>query len=565
MTIYAGKTFINPEKTITAFSSSELLSAFKQIEAYKNNYFLIGYIRYEARFAFAGSDYTSKHPLLYFEAYTRYDDFIKPPAKDTYLEVKNTLTFNEYKQAIEAIKDEIKNGNTYEVNYTYNYNVHAEGGPFELYRSLLEKQTTPYNFYMCNEYDTVLSFSPELFFRLVSRSDGKRHIITKPMKGTIRRGKDSAEDAKLKQFLQDDIKNRAENVMIVDLLRNDLGRVAELGSVEVTRLFEVETHPTLHTMTSQVEADLKNETSLFDIFRAIFPCGSVTGAPKISTMNIIDRIEEGGRDIYCGAIGLIEKNGDCEFSVPIRMLQKKARADCYTYRVGGAIVWDSTAEDEWVETITKTKFIHGNFKLIETMKAENGIIHFQKEHHERIKKSALHFGFTYNDDILSIKGEKDGMLRFLLAKDGSSTIEYKPIREANNNCIRISPLSVQSSDEFLQHKTTYRPLYTVDYTTIYDEIFFNEKGELTEGSRTNIVLEIDEALWTPPLSSGLLNGIYRQYMLERGICGEKVLCKDDLLRADKIYCVNSVRGKNEVALIPEFRYNTKVGLQSRQI
>jgi para-aminobenzoate synthetase/4-amino-4-deoxychorismate lyase len=549
MTIYAGKTFKDPEKTIIAFSDAELVSAFEQIEKYKNNYYLAGYIRYEARFAFAGSEYKSKYPLLYFEAYTGYDELKNLPAKDIYPEIKNSLTFNEYKKAIQTIKNEIKNGNTYEVNYTYDYNVYFDGSPLELYYSLLEKQKTPYNFYMENKYDTVLSFSPELFFNLAVSANGKRHIITKPMKGTVRRGRDSSEDSHLKQFLQEDIKNRSENVMIVDLLRNDLGRIAELGSVRVTRLFEVETHPTLHTMTSQIEADLKGGTTFFDIFRAIFPCGSVTGAPKISTMNIINRVEKGERNIYCGAIGLIEKNGNCEFSVPIRILQKNIDDDCYKYRVGGAVVWDSTAEDEWIETITKTKFIHSNFMLIETMKAEDGIIHFQQEHNERIKKSAIYFGFRYNDDILHIKPEKDGMIRFLLTKNGLATIEYKTINETKNNLIQISPLHVNSGDEFLRHKTTYRPLYNVDYTKVYDEIFFNEKGELTEGSRTNIVLEINGRHWTAPLSCGLLNGIYRQYMLDRGKCVEKILTKNDLLHAEKIYCVNSVRGIKEVKLI----------------
>ncbi|MDR3301757.1 MAG: aminodeoxychorismate synthase component I [Spirochaetaceae bacterium] len=552
MIVYADKVFRNPKTVIVAFSTEEFQDAFKQIERYQKDYYLAGYIRYEARFAFAGLSYQKKLPLLYFEVFESFAKFEQPASQDVYLEAKSSISFEEYQYAIAAIKDEIRNGNTYEVNYTYDYHIECDTDPFALYCSLLDKQKTPYNFYLHNQYDTVLSFSPELFFLINRGEGGVRHILTKPMKGTVRRGKDAAEDEALIRFLQRDIKNRAENVMIVDLLRNDLGRIARLGAVQATRLFEVETHSTLHTMTSQVEADLRAETSLFDVFQAIFPCGSVTGAPKISTMDIIDRLEGGARNIYCGAIGLISPGGNCEFSVPIRILQKAAGDACYTYRVGGAIVWDSSAEDEWLETITKTKFLHSNFKLLETMKIVDGAILFAEEHNARIKKSADFFGFSYHDDIVTLQAPQDGMLRFLLEKSGRYTVEHRAIHETTIDTIRISPLRVNSSDIFLRHKTSYRPLFTIDYTSVYDEVFFNERNELTEGSRTNIVLKIGGRLWTPPLSSGLLSGIYRQHMLESCACSEKILSRVDLENAEEVYCVNSVRGMRRVRLVGAF-------------
>ncbi|GHV80735.1 hypothetical protein AGMMS49944_25260 [Spirochaetia bacterium] len=407
--------------------------------------------------------------------------------------------------------------------------------------------------FMQNEYDTLLSFSPELFFEMTGNGASSWHIRTKPMKGTVQRGQTGEEDARLIEFLKNDIKNRAENVMIVDLLRNDLGRIAKTGSVQVSKLFEIETHPTLHQMTSSIEADLKEGTSLYAVFKAIFPCGSITGAPKISTMNIIDRVETGRRNIYCGAIGFISP-GRMTFSVPIRILQRSRKGtgepagSSFTYRVGGAIVWDSEIEDEWQETLTKTRFLTAGFQLIETMKVEKGVMLFQQEHWARLRNSAAHFGFTLDPALFNLCPERDGILRLAVERDGRYTVEYRDLTQAQNNKIRISPLTVNSGDFFLYHKTSYRPYFQVNYAVFYDEVFFNEKGELTEGSRTNIVLEIAGKRYTPPLSCGLLNGVYRQYMLAGGQCTERILYKEDLLRAEAVYCVNSVRGIKKVVL-----------------
>lgn len=370
MQIYSDKVFKNPIKVIKAFDSDSFVQAFKEIEALKTKYYLVGYVRYEAKDIFLGKYITSKMPLLYFEVFENFEKFEpKQNSKDVFLFPKPDITFEEYKKGFDAIKDEIARGNTYEVNYTFDFSIDTEYMADEIYKYFLQIQKTPYNAFLSNDYETILSFSPELFFR-----KNGRHVLTKPMKGTISRGKTEIEDKNNIEFLQNDEKNRAENVMIVDLLRNDLGRISKVGSVNVSKLFEIETHKTLHQMTSEVESELRENISLYQLFEAIFPCGSITGAPKISTMKIIENVEHGNRNVYCGAIGLI--HGDfCEFSVPIRILQKTKDSKVYKYRVGGAIVWDSDVKDEWNEAFVKTSFLWQNtkaWKLIETLNVKNG-------------------------------------------------------------------------------------------------------------------------------------------------------------------------------------------------
>ncbi|MDR1167507.1 MAG: chorismate-binding protein [Heliobacteriaceae bacterium] len=557
MPVYHDKLFKNPAAVIKAFNSREFVQAFDMIEKYRKTHCLLGYIRYEAKDVFAGREVNSSLPLLYFEVFKEFEKYVPSHSSRFSLNPVPSPDFERYSKAIERIKEEIACGNTYEVNYTFDFDVSLNSSnsgcsDSELYAYLLGKQKTPYNMFMKNEYETVLSFSPELFFEVENN-----HIVTQPMKGT------AAADKNADDFLKNDVKNRAENVMIVDLLRNDLGRIAKTGSVKVTKLFEIETHPTFHTMISRIEADLPEGIKLFDIFKAIFPCGSVTGAPKISTMKIIDEVEQGSRGIYCGAIGFLSPE-KATFSVPIRILQRAAgvppesccaggtsRAEhCknvgFRYRVGGAVVWDSNARDEWIEAFTKTKFLNDDFKLVETVKIDSGDL---AEHLDRMENSAHYYGFPFDKPaVLNMAGSfGSGIIRILLDKEGRFEVERKELEKCTPDRVRLSALSVNSRDEFLYHKTTYRPYYNVDYSRFYDEIFCNEKGELTEGSRTNIVLEIDGEFYTPPVECGLLNGIYRQKLLNEGKCTEKILYKEDLYKAQGIYCVNSVRGMKKAA------------------
>jgi para-aminobenzoate synthetase/4-amino-4-deoxychorismate lyase len=276
-------------------------------------------------------------------------------------------------------------------------------------------------------------------------------------------------------------------------------------------------------------------------------------------------VEQGKRGVYCGAIGLLsppispsisspshaekpeESRRRAVFSVPIRILQKNA-ARGFVYRVGGAIVWDSSAQDEWRETVIKTRFLSADFRLLETMSIEHGEIVFFHEHLARMKDSAAHLGFVWNEEIAALRPERDGMLRLLLDKTGRFTVEYRDLSPAQSDKVRISPVIIESGDPFLYHKTTYRPYFHLSYDRYYDELFFNDRGELTQGSRTNVVLEINGTWYTPPVSCGLLNGVYRQMLLQTGRCREKVLYKKDLLCAGRIFCVNSVRGIKTVRL-----------------
>lgn len=536
MIIYDDKKFENAIITLTAFDNASFITALSELEKWQKTHYAVGYIRYEAKDIFLGKTITSKSPLLYFEIFDTYVPYKSGLVERICLEPKARITFDEYADAIKQIKLAQREGRTYEVNYTYDYDVAYDGDDFLLFEHLLTRQKTPYNTFIKNAYDTLLSFSPELFFEIENK-----HILTRPMKGTVKRGQTLEEDAALVNFLKTDKKNKAENVMIVDLMRNDLGRIAKSGTVEVTKLFEVETHQTVHQMTSQIEADLKDGTTLYDILAALFPNGSVTGAPKLSTMTLIDDLEQGKRDIYCGSIGFLSPTKQI-FSVPIRILQRQTGSPTFTYRVGGAIVWDSDTSDEWLETQAKTLLLQDDPKLIETMKVENGQILFKDEHLARLSHSAKVYGYDFQEKQFDNLPDKDGMVRLALSREGDIDITHREPRPFDT--VTISPMRVDSKHHFLYHKTSYRPYYHLK-----DEIFFNERDELTEMSRANVVLGIDGNWLTPPISSGLLPGIYRQHLIASGKCQERVLYRSDLLKADKIFCCNSVQGMQEVILL----------------
>mgnify|MGYP004555352369 FL=1 len=532
MQIYSDKCFENPIEIISA--EGDLKSAFERIEKLKKKYYLLGYITYDFK-------------KLYFEVFDKYKKYIPNSPKQLGTIIKPMISKEQYICAINKIKEYIADGVTYEVNYTYPSEVLTNLNGRELFEAILNKQRTPYNTFLETDDLTLLSFSPELFFRL----DGNK-ILTKPMKGTVPCLNDG-KDEERRDFLFNDEKNRAENIMIVDLLRNDLGRISKTGTVQVDKLFEIEKHPTVFQMTSEISGELEKDITLCDIFKAIFPCGSITGAPKISTMRVIEELEPCNRDIYCGAIGFLSPD-IAEFSVPIRILYGKNNK--YTYHAGGAIVWDSTAENEWDETLVKTKFLQTDFQLIETA------VDDWQRHVKRMKKSAFELGFKWNENIEKIK-IKD-LTRVLLNKNGDFEVEYKNKNRIATKitdflamtCCRICNLKnekpkiklgrkVSSANPFLYHKTTIREAKPKDY---FDIIGINERGEITEGTYTNVAVEKDGKLYTPPISCGLLGGTYREKLIETGMMEEKILYPDDLEQAEKIFCFNSVRKLVEVEL-----------------
>ncbi len=545
MQLYANRSFGSPVSVIEAFDAEGLADAFSRIEQAWKTSVLLGYIRYEARNALRNPSFRSELPLLYFEVHDTVRPYVPSPRPEVPLTVVPSVDFATYRAALQRIKKEIADGNTYQVNYTYDCRVRTPLPPFELFEMLLPRQTTPYATFIENRYESLLSFSPELFFEIEGRT-----IRTLPMKGTAPRGKDPAEDESNRRFLRSDLKNRAENVMIVDLLRNDLGQLAVPGSVKAEKLFEVETHKTLHQMTSEVTAELRDDVSLRDVFTALFPCGSVTGAPKRSTMALIDSLEKGARGIYCGAIGFLEP-GRATFSVPIRILQRTRDEADYRYRVGSGVVWDSDPQEEWLETQTKTAFLHGEWQILETLRVKDGVCLDGPDHLARMEQSAKALGFAFRRP--SLAGHPDGILRLLLARDGTLTAEHHPYDEIRSVRVRIADVRTASFDPMLRHKTTYRPWYAAALEKIrrgevFDEIFLNENGEIAEGARSNVFVRLEGVLYTPPLACGLLNGILRQKLLDEGRCRERRLFPADLRAAERIFCGNSVRGLVEVTL-----------------
>jgi para-aminobenzoate synthetase/4-amino-4-deoxychorismate lyase len=383
----------------------------------------------------------------------------------------------------------------------------------------------------------VLCLSPELFF--------ERHgdwVSTRPMKGTIHRGRWLEEDRELAERLKQSVKDRAENVMIVDLLRNDLGKVSVPGSVRVSSLFDIERFETVWQMTSTVEATLKDGVSLVDLMSALFPCGSITGAPKIRTMEIIRELERSPRGAYTGTIGLLEPGGACVFNVAIRTVVVDSESNQATFGVGGGVTIDSTAEREYEECLVKSRFLHTSpveFQLIESMLLEDGEYFLLERHLERLRESAEYFGFRFpEDEINSELARITGTfkVRLVLWKDGQTETRISRIENADSVYdIGLASSSVDSSDRFLYHKTTLRDYHSEDV------IFWNERGEITESRIANVVVPIDGELYTPPISAGLLPGTFRAQLLAEGKIKERVITIAELQSAKEFFLINSVR------------------------
>ncbi len=394
-------------------------------------------------------------------------------------------------------------------------------------------------------------------------------MLARPMKGTIRRGRDLREDSEIKRQLENCLKNRSENVMIVDLLRNDLGRISATGSVRVPKLFNVERYETLFQMTSDIESRLKRRYSDFDIFSHIFPSGSVTGAPKIKTMEIVRELEKEPRNVYTGSIGFFSPKGCSAFNVAIRTLLIDSKKKIGEMGVGSGIIYDSGPKQEFAECRLKANFLVKkleHFQLIETMLwRPNKVYMLLNEHLKRLENSARYFGFVYKrQDILTALRRLSMRLRqntyrvrLLLYKDGrikleASLLESQRPREAK---VCLSTKRTQIHNPFLYHKTTNRKIYDQEYKRcrrlgFYDVIFTNEKGEITEGAISNIFIRKNGTLFTPPKACGLLDGVYRRYLInsKRYKVKERILFKKDLLCADEIYLSNSVRGLVRVRL-----------------
>lgn len=558
-------TFQDPVRVIAAHKVEEVLSCFQLVqEAVDNGYYAAGFLSYESAPAFDPAfivNSGSSFPLLWFGIFSNPEPTEMSSEGD--FSVSNwepSITMEEYKEAISSIKKSIQYGNTYQTNYTIRLHSHFSGDDLAFYTRLKMAQSSNYCAYIHTGEHSILSASPELFFHL---DNGK--ITTRPMKGTIKRGASFEEDASNANWLLHSEKNRAENLMIVDLLRNDLGMVAQSGTVAVEKLFEIEQYPTVHQMTSTITAKVSETTTLVDIFKAIFPCGSITGAPKISTMKIIADLENEPREVYCGAIGYITPNKEAIFNVPIRTVLINHSTSNAVYGVGGGVTWDSTSDGEYHEILAKAKLLEEkpvDFQLLESLLLNNGNYFLLKEHLERLANSARYFGFPNPVERIkgSLKqfGEKNGngmiKVRLLLDNEGKFMIEGQPITQQDTVLkVVLADEPVDKTNSFLYHKTTNREIYEKFQkqkpAEAFDVLLWNQDGELTEFTNGNVVLEINGGLWTPPITSGLLAGTYRDRLIQTGEIHEKILTLSDIKIATRIWFINSVRRWKEAQLI----------------
>jgi para-aminobenzoate synthetase / 4-amino-4-deoxychorismate lyase len=468
------------------------------------------------------------------------------------------ISESEYRLAVEKVIQLIAEGATYQVNYSFPLTATFNGDALAYYQDLNRSQGARYSAFLDLEEFQILSLSPELFFERKGRN-----VKTKPMKGTIRRGRWTSEDEALAKSLRESAKDRAENVMIVDLLRNDLGKVSQLGSVHVPALFELERFETLWQMTSTVESTLNCDVRLVELLGALFPCGSITGAPKISTMKIIHQLERFPRGIYTGAIGFLRPGGDCIFNVAIRTLQLEKKTGVVTFGVGGGVTSDSTPEREYAECLVKSAFLKTgaiDFELLESILLEDGNYFLLDRHLARLRDSASFFGFRseqYQIDsaLERIAGEHakgNWKVRLLLSRTGAIQTGVQQI--ALNSSIRrvvLASSPVDSSNRMLFHKTTERSAYRAASAAAadYDEVlFWNEKGEVTESVNANLVVRIEGQLFTPPVWCGLLPGTFREQLLCEGQIEERVISVGELRAATDAYLINSVQRWMRVSL-----------------
>ena len=484
-----------------------------------------------------------------------------------------------FTEAIGRIRDYIAAGDTYQVNYTYRLRFETYGSLLKLYARLRERQRVPYGALVAlADGSAVLSFSPELFVR----HDAGR-LLARPMKGTApASGIDAVDDERAKA-LSADSKNRAENLMIVDLLRNDLGRVAATGSVEVPALFEVRRYGSVLQMTSTVQARLREDASLEQVFAALYPCGSITGAPKRRTMEIIHELEPSARGIYTGAIGWFDPPapgggkafGDFCLSVPIRTLALGAPQGGTRkgeLGVGAGIVYDSEAASEYAECQLKARFLtglHNEFEIFETLRAsrDEGCRHVE-QHLDRLAASCRYFGhpFDYgaaraalNDACLALPQGQLHRLRLAVAHSGALAVQAAPqvpVREPV--ALLLAKDSTHSGDVFLRHKTSVRSRYDAAWRAAeaqgaFDALFFNERGELTEGGRSNVFLRFGSEWITPPVSSGLLPGVMRAVLLQAPAwrASEQTITRAMLAEADDIVVCNALRGPLRAVLLDD--------------
>jgi len=593
--------FANPHRVIFTERLQDVLPALREIEdAVNNGFHAAGFLSYESAPAFDSAHVTRAErsdpelaegerrrsaargdiPLLWFGLYPqpRLISLPQPASPKPALVWSPTVSRETYNSAIEQVKNQIADGRTYQVNYTMRLRTDFNADAWNFFLHLAQSQNN-HAAYVDTGRFVIASASPELFFQLEGET-----VTCRPVKGTTRRGRTTLEDVEQAEWLKESEKNRAENVMIVDMIRNDLGRIAKTGSVRVPELFATEKYPTLWQMTSTVKA--QTDVSLIKIFRALFPCASITGAPKVSTMRIISELETTPRKIYTGSIGYIAPNRKAKFNVAIRTALIDRETRTAEYGVGGGIVWDSESGDEYAEALLKARALTESspqFSLLETMlwTPEEGFF-LRDKHITRLLDSAEYFGFSFSSQLwwsskrrgldtnfvdstaaavsrppltkeiietrlneISSRFTSSQRVRLLIDKFGEIQIEHAPFESVDKTLrVHLANKPINSNEVFLFHKTTYREMYDSakkDFPDYDDVLLFNERNELTEFTLGNLVVEMDGKLYTPPISCGLLAGTFRDYLIETGQVEERVIRVDEIEKCGKVFLVNSVR------------------------
>ena len=547
--------FTEPIKELKTRDIDQVEALLREVEAYQEaGFYAVGYVSYEAAPAFEKKLAVHPAPLMgeYLLYFTIHEEVETLPFPEDYETVFLPANWQEeveapaYQEAIKTIHHHIRQGDTYQVNYTVQLSQELEADPLAIYNRLVVEQKAHYNAFIQHDDVAILSISPELFFE-----QDDRLLTTRPMKGTTRRGLTNQADLKEAAWLEAAPKNRAENMMIVDLLRNDMNRISEIGSEQVTRLCQVEQYSTVWQMTSTIESRLRPEVDLVQTFQALFPCGSITGAPKISTMKIIQNTEIAPRGVYCGTIGIILPTGKRIFNVAIRTLQMQGTKAIYG--VGGGITWDSKWEGEYQETKQKSAVLYRQeprFELLTTGRIHQGELTFLEQHLTRLREASRYFAYPFNEpkllndlqeELTHLDPSLDYRCRIALQKNGSFQLTITELTDLPASYLQaqLTEQQLDLATPFTYFKTSQRNHLATKH---HEQIFYLPDGSLLETTIGNLILEIDGKRYTPPAHLPILDGIYRRHLLETGQVEEKLLTLKDLELADQVYACNALRG-----------------------
>lgn len=551
--------FSRPRRVITATTPAEVAPAIDAVEsaALEGNW-VVGFVSYQSspgfdsRLLVPGAVVKGPMPLVWFGVYEGGETHDMVPGAVSLGDWSAAMTESEHAERVESIRKSIAEGDTYQVNLTFPMRATRTGDPDALFTAMLRSQPQSFGAFIDLGSTQILSVTPELFLRKQGR-----HVTTKPMKGTAPRGRSTIEDLRMRDDLVRSEKERAGNLMIVDMLRNDLGRVARTGTITVSELLQPERHPTVWQLTSTIEAELEEGTTLAELFTAVFPCGSVTGAPKVSTMGIIAELEVAARGVYCGAIGYVAPGGrSAEFAVAIRT--GVVEGDHFTYHVGGGITFDSLAGSEYDECQLKALVVtdyRDTPDLVETMRYVPGEgIPLLQHHIERLSGSAGYWGIDFDparvgEALSAIEGAGELRVRLVLFRDGGVEVssQQMPVWDEPVH-LAISGVRVDQSNPLWFHKTADRSRYP-DSDDDSESLMVNLDGEVTETNRSNLMAHLDGRWVTPPVSAGLLPGVSRALAIAHRAVVEQALTVEDLTRADELAVTNAVRGWRKATLI----------------